>query len=203
VENDLAHASAMSDIVALNARLTTCMLYVRAERKKEQRETARNITEIERDVRHVQDGFALARTGISTRTEAEKSLAEAVAKADSAMAIVVLTRLSAIKARFNTIVAERFLSSFAQDLSERLPSPNRLFRWNDNSLLAELTGTKTVAAQMNDVRERLAQMPRERQLDSGELHAVFSNAHRWTLMKPAESQTLPAAILRIDQFVQG
>jgi hypothetical protein len=202
VETDLMNASAMSDIVALNARLTTCMLYVRAERKKEQRETTRNITEIERDVKQVQEGFALARTGISTRPEAEKSLEEAVANKDSAMAIIVLTRHAAIKARFNPIVAERFLSSFAQDLSERLPSPNRLFRWNDHSLLAELAGAKSLATQMTDVRDRLAQMPRERQLDSGQLHAVFSNAHRWTLMRPAESQTLPAAILRIEQFVQ-
>jgi GGDEF domain-containing protein len=203
VESDLMHASAMSDIVALNGRLTTCMLYVRAERKKEQRETASNITEIERDVQHAQDGFALARTGISTRTEAEKSVAEAVTNGESAMAIIVLDRLPSIKARFNAIVAERFLSSFGQDLSERLPSPNRLFRWNDQSLLVELSDTKALDARTAEVRERLKQMPRERQLDVGQRHAVFSNSHRWTLMRPAESQTLPAAILRIEQFVQG
>jgi hypothetical protein len=202
VENDLKNASALRDIVAMKARLNACMACVREERTKEQQETTRNIAEIERDVRRAQEGFTLARTGLSTRTEAEKTVAEAVANADSAMAIIVLDLLPTIKARFNQIVAERFVSSFAQDLAERLPSPNRLFRWSDQSLLAELPESKLLARRMNDVRDRLAQMPRERQLNLGQRSAVFSNAHRWTLMRPAESQTPPAAILRIDQFVQ-
>jgi hypothetical protein len=55
---------------------------------------------------------------------------------------------------------------------------------------------------VGEVRERLRQMPRERQLDLGQRSAMFSNAHRWTLIRPSEAQTAPAAISRIDQFVQ-
>jgi len=202
VENDLKHASAMSDIVALRARINACMMCVREERTKGQQETAKHISDMEGGVRRAQEGFTLARSGIATRTEAEKSIGAAVTNAEAAMAVIVLDLIPTIKSRFNQITAERFVSAFAQDVSERLPSPNRLFRWNEQSLVVELGGSRLFARRMNDVRDRLQQMPRERQMDLGNRSAVFSNAHRWTLLRPSEAQTAPAAISRIDQFVQ-
>jgi GGDEF domain-containing protein len=202
VENDLKHASALSDIVALKTRLNSCMACVREERIKEQQEAARRISELGSGAQRVQEGFALARTGMATRTEAEKSVAEAVSNGESAMAVIVLDLIPTIKLRFNHITAERFVSAFAQDLSQLLPSPNRLFRWDDQSLLVELAESKLFARRMGEVRERLRQMPRERQMDLGNRSAIFSNSHRWTLLRPAEAQTAPAAISRIDQFVQ-
>jgi len=202
VENDLKHASALSDIVALKTRLNLCMACVREERAKEQQETGRRVSELGSGIRRVQEGFALARTGMATRTEAEKSIAEALTNAESAMAVIVLDLIPTIKLRFNHITAERFVSAFAQDLSQLLPSPNRLFRWDDQSLVVELGNSQLFARRVGEVRERLRQMPRERQLDLGQRSAMFSNAHRWTLIRPSEAQTAPAAISRIDQFVQ-
>jgi len=202
LESDLKNASALSDIVALRARVNACMVCVREERTKGQQETAKQISNMESGARRAQEGFALARTGISTRTEAEKSIAEAVSNTEAAMAIIVLDLIPTIKSRFNQITAERFVSAFAQDVSERLPSPNRLFRWSEQSLVVELGNSKLLARRMNEVRDRLQQMPRERQLDLGNRSAMFSNAHRWTLIRPCEAQTAPAAISRIDQFVQ-
>ena len=201
VESDLKHASGLKDIVALRARINACMVCVREERNKGQQETAQRIGEMESGVQRAQEGFARARAGIATRTEAEKRIAEVVTNAESAMAVIVLDLIPTIKSRFNQITAERFVSAFAQDVSERLPSPHRLFRWNEQSLVVELGDTQIFARRVGDVRERLGQMPRERQLSLGNRSAVFSNAHRWTLLRLSEAQTAPAVISRINQFV--
>jgi len=202
VETELKNASALSDIVALKSRLNACMTSIREERTREQQETARNISEMKTGVQRAQEGFTLARTGIATRREAEKSIAEAVTSTDSAVAIIVIDLIPTIKSRYNQITAERFVSSFAQELAEHLPSPNRFFRWNEQSLMVTLPESKVFAKLMSDVRERLAQMPRERQMIVGQRSTMFSNAHRWTVMRPAEAQTPQAAVSRIDQFVQ-
>jgi len=202
VESDLKNASALSDIVALRARINICMACVREERNKGQQETAKHISDMASGVQRAQEGFAMARGGIASRTEAEKRIAEVVSNAEAAVAVIVLNLIPTIKVHFNQITAERFVSAFAQDVSELLPTPNRLFRWGEQSLVVELGNSQLFARRAGDVRDRLRQMPRERQLDLGNRSAMFSNAHRWMLLRPAEAQTAPAAISRIDQFVE-
>ena len=202
IEHDLKQTSALSDIVALKARLGDCLRYVREQSAKERDEASRNLVRMERDVQRAQEGLAVARAGICSRMEAEETLAKAVQNAEAAMAIFVLDRCSSIKARFSPVVAERFLSLFAQDLAQNLPSPNKLYRWNDYSVLAELADTKVFSARNAELREKMNAIPRERQLDVGQRLAVFSNSHRWTLIRPADSSSHVDAILRLDHFVK-
>lgn len=202
IEGDLRQASALGDIVALKARLTDCLQYVREQRAQEREDAARSLERMERDVQRLQEGVALARGGIGRRAEAERDVAEAVAKLDAVFAVFVLERCPLIKVRFSPVVAERFVSLFAQDLSEHLPGPKKLYRWNDFTVLVSVPGSKPLATRTAELRERLSAMPNERQVDVGQRVAVFSNAHRWTLVRPAESGSPAAAILLIDQFAQ-
>ncbi|MCL5745066.1 MAG: hypothetical protein M1541_14265, partial [Acidobacteria bacterium] len=75
IEGDLRQASALGDIVALKARLSDCLQYVREQRAQEREDAARSLERMERDVQRLQEGMALARGGIGSRAEAEQHVA--------------------------------------------------------------------------------------------------------------------------------
>jgi len=203
VEQDLRQASALGDIVALKSRLGDCLQYVRNQRAQEREDAASSLSKMEREVQRLQEGVALARSGLETRAEAERSVSEAVAKLDAVFAVFLLECCPMVKVQFSPVVAERFMSLFVRDLCEHLPGPKRLYRWNDFTILASVPGNKPLALRTAEIRERLTAIPNERQVDAGQRLAVFSNAHRWTLVRPAESGSPAAAILLIDQFAQS
>ncbi len=178
IETQVRSASQMSEIVALRERLRSCVDQIREEAAAEQIEFARTKSELERDFLLIQESAALARGGIPGRAQAEQRIAEA--PATGAMVLVLLERLPAIKARYGTGVSERYFSGFVSQLSGRLPSPKKVFRWNEQTLLVELPGDASAAGEVG-LRSQLGDISRTVRMDVGGRVAVLENAYRWCL----------------------
>jgi hypothetical protein len=201
VEDDLKHASMLGDIVALKSQLSDTMRYVQEQNSREREDSARTVSEIARGVQRVQEGLALARSGMPGRAEAEERLHQAIeARGTYAAAVLVLDRLPVIKQRFGGAVSERYVHLFVQDLMRAIPLEKKLFRWAEAALVLELTTSSPLDRLRGEMHAMLANIPQERQLDVGQRMAVFGNSHRWTVIPLADVQTSAEAIRRIEQF---
>ena len=199
IETQIRSASQISEIVALRERLRTCVDQIREEAAAEQREFAKTKSELERDFVLAQESAALARGGIPGRSQAEQRIAEAGGVAP--LVLVLLERLPAIKARYGTGVSERYFSGFVGELTGRLPSPKKMFRWNERTLLVELPGDGAGDMGESELRGRLTDIPRAVQVDVGGRVAVLENTHRWYLVP---SGTQRGDILqRIEDFLRA
>jgi hypothetical protein len=198
IESQIRSASQISEIVALRERLRSCVDQIRDEAAAEQRDFAKTRSGLERDLLLAQESAALARGGIPGRSQAEQRIAEAAGVAP--LVLVLLDRLPPIKARYGTGVSERYFSSFLGELTGRLPSPKKIFRWNERTLMVELPADEAGDMSESALRNRLADMPRVVQVDVGGRVAVLENTHRWHLV-PAGAQR--AEILqRIEDFLR-
>jgi hypothetical protein len=197
IESQVRSASQLSEIVALRERLRSCVDQIRDEAAAEQREFAKTKSELERGFLLAQESVALARGGIPGRSQAEQRLTEAAGAAP--LALVMLHRLPAIKARYGTGVSERYFAGFLGELTGRLPSPKKTFRWNERTVMVELPAGKGGGMSESQLRNCLAGMPRAVQVDVGGRVAALEISHRWCLA-PAGGQR--AEILqRIEEFV--
>lgn len=197
IESQIRSASQLSEIVALRDRLRSCVEQIRDDAAAEQREFAKTKSELERDFLLAQEGIALSRGGTPGRAQAEQRLAEAAGAAP--LALVLLDRLPAIKARYGTGVSERYFAGFLGELMGRLPSPKQTFRWNERTVMVELPVGKGAGMSEAELRDCLAGMPRAVQVDVGGRVAALENSHRWCLV-PAGAER--AQILqRIEEFI--
>jgi hypothetical protein len=197
IESLIRSASQLSEIVALRERLRSCVDQIRDEAAAEQREFAKTKSELERDFLLAQEGVALARGGTPGRAQAERRLAEAPGAAP--LALVLLDRLPAIKARYGTGVSERYFAGFLGELKGRLPSPKKTFRWNERTVMVELPADKAGGMSEPELRNCLAGMARAVQVDVGGRVAALENSHRWCLVPAGAGR---AQILqRIEEFV--
>jgi hypothetical protein len=204
IEDDLKQTAAISDIVALKARLGDAMRYVREQGAQEREESARVLVEIEREVQQAQESMAVARSGMGGRAEAERSLAEAMPRRPrTAAAVFLLESVANVKQRFGAALGERFFSLFVQDLAGALPAPRKLFRWSETAVLAELETDGPAAALRSQIPLWLASIPAQRRLDVGQRLAVLSNGHRWTLIPLADVGSAADAIRRVEAFLRA
>jgi hypothetical protein len=178
IETQIRSASQISEIVALRERLRACIDEIRDEAAAEQREFAKSKSQLERDFLVVQESAALARGGIPGRSQAERRIADA--SATGSLMLVLLERLPAIKARYGAGVSERYFSGFLSQLSGRLPSPKKIFRWNEQAVLVELPCVAPDSGEA-ELRSQLGDISRAVQMDVGGRVAVLENTHRWFL----------------------
>ncbi len=198
IESQIRSASQISGIVALRERLRSCVDQIRDEAAAEQQEFARTKSELEQDFLLAQESAALARGGIPGRSQAEQRVAEGAGAAP--LALLLLERLPAIKARYGAAVSERYFSGFVDIVSGRLPSLKKMFRWNESTLMVELPVGKTGEMSEPELRSCLGDVPRVIQVDVGGRVAVLENTHRWCLV-PAGTRC--AEILqRIEDFAK-
>jgi hypothetical protein len=199
IESQVRSASQLGEIVALRDRLRVCVDRIRDEAVAEQREFAKTRSELERDFLMARESVALARGGIPGRSQAEQRLADAPGA--SPLAVVLLERLPAIKARYGAGVSERYFSGFVGELMARLPAPRKAFRWNEGAVLVELPGDKSAQAGESALRDCLAGLPRSLRVDVGGRVAVLENTHRWCIV-PAGAE--PGEIhQRIEEFAKA
>jgi hypothetical protein len=203
IEEDLKAASAISDIVALKDRLGDTLRFVREQNAREREDSKRTLAEMERNAQRAQERMAIARSGVPDRSQAEQALAGVVVVEDPArlLVVIVLERAAAIRERFGSVVAERFVYLFVQDLVEQLPCKKKLFRWTENSLLMEVEPSGSPEATRSLLRSAMGRIPAERRIDVGQRLAVFSNQHRWTAIPAAELRDGADMAARLDQLV--
>jgi len=198
IETQIRATSQISEIVALRERLRRSVTQIQDEAAVEQREFARAKSELEGDFLTAQESMHLARGGIPGRVQAEERLLEVGGKA--CFALVLLDRLSAIKARYGAAVGEWYFSGFLAELLARLPAPRTVFRWNDCALLLEVPGEHEGGLSEAGARNALAAVPRSIQVDVGGRVALLENAHRWFLIPPGDSPAETAA--RIEARIE-
>jgi hypothetical protein len=202
VEDDLKSAAAISDIVALKDRLRETLRFVREQSVREREESRRTVLEIGRDAQRVQERFAIARSGVPGRSQAEQAFAKALeSPSKGLLVLVVLDRAVAIRERFGGAVGERFVHLFVQDLTDHLPPHRNLFRWTENSLVSELEPAASLEVTRVMLRTSLARIPSERKLDVGQRLAVFSNQHRWSVASLEESHDASELAAKLDRLV--
>jgi len=197
IESQIQSASQLSEIVALRGRLRMCVDQIRDEAAAEQREFAKTKSELERDFLLAQESVALARGGTPGRAQAEQRLADAPGVAP--LALVLLDRLPAIKARYGTGVSERYFAGFLAQLTGLLPSPRKTFRWNERTVMVELPLGKAGGMSEAELRNCLSGMARAVQVDVGGRVAALENSHRWCLVPAGAGRE--QILQRIEEFV--
>ncbi|MCC6314532.1 MAG: hypothetical protein IT337_11035 [Thermomicrobiales bacterium] len=204
IEGDLKHATAIPDIVALKARLSDTLRYVREASVRERSESAETAARLARDAQRAQERMAAARSGVGGREEAELRIqAMCQRPVRGALAVFVLDRAEAIRQRFGGTVADRYVFLFVQDLLDALPSPKQLFLWDTSAIVADLESESHPDALRAELRAALAAAPAERRLDIGQRLAVFSNHHRWTVIPLGASDTPAETVARVERAVAG
>ncbi len=182
IESDVRAASQISEIVALKERLRSCVEQIRGSAEAEQQEFASAKARLEQDLLSVQESISLARGGVPGRADAERRLRE---EGESAVVLVIsLDRYPAIKSRYGAPAGERYFSAFLDEVTARLPSPKKVFRWNERTLLVEAAAEAFSGAIEVDIRNRLSGIPPTAQVDVGGRLALLDNLHRWVMVPP-------------------
>jgi hypothetical protein len=204
IESELKQAVALPDIVALKARLSETLTYVREQSIREKIESAREVTALKNETSRVRERIALARGGLPGRAELEQHLAAVLSRpVRGVLAGFVLDRAPAIHQRFGDAAGERYVFLFVQDLLRLLPSPSKTFRWSEGVLVVDIETTTQPETVRADLRNSMAGLPPERRLDVGPRVAIFSNQHRWLVIPVTGSPTPAELMARIEALVRA
>jgi hypothetical protein len=199
IETDIRSAAQLPQILALKERLNGCLQQIRQEATAEKQDFAVTKARMEREFLSVQEGISVAREGIPGREQAEKDLAADGPRIN--LVVVVLDRAATIKARFGAGVLERYMVGFLDQLREHLPSPKKVFRWNEHAVVAELPAGGLLESIEPQVRSSLAALPRDSRVDVGQRIAVLENSIRWCVLVVGGGVPREDAIHRIERFV--
>jgi uncharacterized protein YukE len=199
IESDIRSAAQLPQILALKERLNGCLQQIRQEVTAEKRDFAVTKARMEREFLSVQEGVSVAREGVPGREQAEQTLAADGPRVN--LVVVVLERAETIKARFGAGVLERYMVGFLEQLRDQLPSPKKLFRWNEHAVVAELPAGGLLESIEPQVRSSLAALPRDSRVDVGQRIAVLENSIRWCVLVVGGGVPREDAIHRIERFV--
>jgi GGDEF domain-containing protein len=146
IEKQVATASELADVRVIKAKLSDCLVNIRKESERQQRDTGETIEQLSAGLEQARKGLANIGetrndpvTGLPPRPEAESALAHwGRSGTQSFAAVMVLDRLQTLNARFGQEAGDEILACFSRMIQERLQTTDRLFRWSGPALLALL-----------------------------------------------------------------
>jgi GGDEF domain-containing protein len=204
IEKQIEKASVSEDLRVLKVRLSDCLTSLRDASEDQQAESTRIVEGLTEGIKRAQvdkkPGVIATDsvTGLPTRVEAERVLAEAIHEGKRVFAAVfVVERLQSINARFGYSVGDKVLTNFAQWLANG-SAGDRVFRWSGPAfmILLERDGPlEFVRSEVVKICSRTLEMSIE--LSSRSILLPISSA--WSLFPMLASARLVAN--KLDSFI--
>jgi GGDEF domain-containing protein len=146
VERELEQADQIDDIRLLRARIVNCLDVVREETVRLESEAQTRSQEVREQIGRAKTatGKASSRfgtmdivTGLPARRAAERAISDALeAESSCAVALFVVTRLSAINAKYGRPVGDEVMLRIANHFAQQLSADTHLYRWSGPALIA-------------------------------------------------------------------
>ena len=145
MERELEQASEIDDIRILRTRLMTCLDVVREETIRMQAESQTRSQEVRQQIDSAAKvlepptrlGSMDNVTGLPARRTAETAIREVVSQgSEQAISVFVVSRLSAINAKYGRAVGDEVMLRVANHFAQHLSSATFLYRWSGPALVA-------------------------------------------------------------------
>jgi diguanylate cyclase (GGDEF)-like protein len=182
VERELEQAAEIDDIRLLRTRIMGCLDVVREETVRLQSEAQARSQEVREQIGRAMAvsempppprfGLMDTVTGLPSRRAAERTISETVQSGgNSAVAVFVVTRLSAINSKYGRSVGDEVMLRVANHFAQHLSSDTLLYRWSGPALVAVIN-THEDAEAINRAWAKAAAIKQEINLETKE-RAVF------------------------------
>ncbi len=200
IEREIAGVALLDDLVALKARLSDCLTFVREQTAREREDVARTLAVMESEVAKARETAAQDRGGLGGRAEAEKELARLLRdRAEGFAVFCAFDRFETFHSRFGPVAGDQLIAMLASDLSRSLPAPRQTFRWSLSCLAAVVFNDAGQDTRM-EIRKAMQNLPLERKLEMGNRVAIIAQPARWTVFDLREYPGLAELKPQIDQF---
>jgi GGDEF domain-containing protein len=160
IEVKLEKASVIEDVRALKLRMEECLDGIRQEAARQRIEAVRTTATLKEEIHQTQGRLRAAggglvldpSTGLPARSAAVAALEEAALGSHSAFAVLfIVDRVAPINARLGYAAGDQVLKFYLEELRQKLPPSDRVFRWSGPAFLAVLERRDTI----EKVREQL------------------------------------------------
>jgi GGDEF domain-containing protein len=182
VSRELEQSAQIDDIRLLRSRIMSCLDVVREETVRLQSESVARSQEVREQIGRATTvsevpppprfGIMDTVTGLPVRRSAERTLGETVQTGGSAaIAVFVVTRLSAINSKYGRAVGDEVMLRVANHFAKHLSSDTLLYRWSGPALVA-LINVQDNADAINRAWSKAAAVKQEINLETKE-RSVF------------------------------
>jgi GGDEF domain-containing protein len=201
IEKSLVGASKIDDIVALKARLTDCLAFVRTETVRGREELSRTLTTVEDDFRRAQEVLLFCSQGTPGRPEAEQFLTELssrTAGTDWFVAVFVIRHFELVAKRYGTAVADQLLLEFVRQRLHVLARTASIFRWARDSVVVVIQRIVSLPDLQMEISESVSP-PLDYKTPVGDRVAVLTISSKWVLWQ-GTAPPIKELIEKIDSF---
>jgi len=182
VSRELEQAAQIDDIRLLRSRIMSCLDVVREETVRLQSEAVARSQEVREQIGRaviVSDvpppprfGMMDTVTGLPSRRSAERTISDTLQTAgQAAIAVFVVTRLSAINSKYSRAVGDEVMLRVANHFAQHLSSDTLLYRWSGPALVALISVHESAEA-IERAWSKAAAMKQEINLETKE-RSVF------------------------------
>jgi len=206
IEARITMVSQLDDVRIIKAKLSDCLIDIRKEAERQQKETGEIIEQLNHELNHTRNHPADPHTGegrdvitgLPLRPEAEVALAQ-LGKAGirAYVAVLVVDRLPALSRRFGREASDEVLITFTRMIAKQLLPEDRLFRWAGPAFLALLPRNNSLEIVRNEVG-RIMAARLEHTIQTPSRSIMVPIAARWILIPMMAAQRLICQ--KIDAF---
>jgi len=193
IEKSMERVRMLEDMQLLKLRLGECLEAVREEALRQKTdgqstlETLKKELEISRErVGSVAAAVDLdAATGLPSKKEAMKAIQSAIASPrNKFLAVVVVSRVQAVNARFGYAIGDRVLAAFAEHFRGNLGASDQVFRWHGPALVAVLQRESPLETVRTEIR-RFAEVKLEKTIEVGNRTVLLPISASWSMFSVA------------------
>jgi len=208
MERELGQASQIDDIRMLRARMVKCLDVIRDETVRLQMESQTRSEEVRQQIHHAtrirepppRFGSMDSVTGLPGRKAAESAIGEALQGVPHAVCAFVVTRLSAINAKYGRAVGDEVMLNVANHFAQHLSSATHLYRWSGPALVA-LIQVENDAEEIKRAWSKAAAVKQEISLESNQ-RSVFVMVETTMSFQLVQKSSLPEDLFfQLDKFV--
>jgi GGDEF domain-containing protein len=208
MERELEQASQIDDIRLIRSRLISCLDVVREETVRLQSESQARSQEVREQigkaaiVSESQSRFGVMDTvtGLPSRRAAERTIGENLQKGvNFAVAIFVVTKLSAINSKYGRAVGDEVMLRVANHFAQHLSADTLLYRWSGPALVAVIN-TYDNTEEIKRLWTKAAGVKQEINLETKD-RSVFVLVETMILFHAVNAATPPQDLFNsLDQF---
>jgi diguanylate cyclase (GGDEF)-like protein len=189
IEKRITIVSELDDVRIIKAKLSACLIEIRKEAERQQKETGETIEQLSYELNRARNSAPSPPakdgqdpiTGLPLRQEGEQALAQAGRTGARAyVAVLVLDRLQLLNQRFGREAGDEILVTFTRMVQKQLVSEDQLFRWGGPALVALLSRGESLESVRSEVG-RIMTTRLEHTIRTPSRSIMVPIAARWTL----------------------
>ena len=201
IRTELENVSRMDDISAINRKLQICLVGICQEVERQSQIKSDVHTDLEK-VAQIENvaGEIDAVTGLAGMQSARQAIRSALQSGViSHVYVFGVERMEAINIRFGFGVGDQILLLFAQQLAQRLPPGDVLFRWRGPCFVAVSQRDGPESTLASDAA-KIAGSRLEHTVTVGQREIVLPIVGSWTMLKMSPQSRLEDVLHRVDEF---